>query len=457
MQTLRALGRGLGFKAAALVDRVVQLGEGVAQLGAVGEELEALGHVRLILLALGQRRNRHRVIGDEGRLNQVRLDELIKAGLQTFALDRIRLDVHAARFALPARLLVAFPCVVIHAGILLDGLGHGQARPRAFHVDFLALILNLERAADLLCDVDVHLLHQIHDLLVIGIGLIQLDGGKFRVVARVHALVAEDAADLVDLVKPADNQALEVQLRLDAQIHRDIQRIVMGDEGAGIGADFDGLEHRGIDLEEALRIQKLAQRLENLAALDEGVLHLRIDDGIHIALAIAHILIAQAVPLFRQHAQGFAQQRQGRGMHGDLAGLGAEHNALHAQNIADIHRFEIGIDVLADVLAAHIRLNLALAVHHVNEGRLAHDSAAHHAARDADGLPLQRVEVAEHLGGGVGAVKAGNGIGIASLFAVFRQLGAANLLLLAVLRLFKFFCHDGFLFLFVSRLTGQSR
>ena len=37
----------------------------------------------------------------------------------------------------------------------------------------------------------------------------------------------------------------------------------------------------------------------------------------------------------------------------------------------------------------------------------------------------------------MGAVKAGDGIGIASLFAVFRQLGAANLLLLAVLRLFK--------------------
>ena len=141
-------------------------------------------------------------------------------------------------------------------------------------------------------------------------------------------------------------------------------------------------------------------------------------------------------------------------MHGDLAGLGAEHNALHAQNVADIHRFEIGIDVLADVLAAHIRLNLTLAVHHVNEGRLAHDSAAHHAARNADGLPLQRVEVAEHLGGGVGAVKAGNGIGIASLFAVFRQLGAANLLLLAVLRLFKLFCHDGFLFLSLLSITG---
>ena len=104
----------------------------------------------------------------------------------------------------------------------------------------------------------------------------------------------------------------------------------MGHERAGIGADFDGLKHRSIHFKEALCIQKLTQRLENLAALDEGVLHLRVDDGIHIALAIAHILIAQAVPLLRQHAQGFAQQRQGRGMHGDLAGLGAEHHAFDA-------------------------------------------------------------------------------------------------------------------------------
>ena len=365
--------------------------------------------------------------------------------------------MNAAGLALLACLLVVFPRIVVDAGILLDGLRHRHARPRAFHVDFLALILNLERAADLLGHIDIHLFDEIHDLMIIRIRLIQLDRGEFRVVAGIHALVAEDTADFVHLVKAADDQALEVQLSLDAQIHRDIQRVVMRHKRAGIRADFDRLKNRRIDLQEALCVEELTQRLENLAALDERVLDLRIDDGIDIALTIAHILVAQTVPLLRQHAQRLAQQRQAVGVNGHLTRLGAENDALDAEDIADIHRLEIGVHVLADILAADIRLNLTLAVHHVNERRLAHDPAAHHAARNPDGLAFQRVKIVQDFGGRMGAVKAGDGIGIASLFAVFRQLGAANLLLLAVLRLFKFFCHDGFLFLFVSRLTGQSR
>ena len=141
-------------------------------------------------------------------------------------------------------------------------------------------------------------------------------------------------------------------------------------------------------------------------------------------------------------------------MNGHLTRLGAENDALDAEDIADIHRLEIGVHVLAHVFAAHIRLNLAVAVHHVNERRLAHDPAAHHAARNPDGLAFQRVKIVQDFGGRMGAVKAGDGIGIASLFAVFRQLGAANLLLLAVLRLFKLFCHDGFLFLSLLSITG---
>ena len=223
---------------------------------------------------------------------------------------------------------------------------------------------------------------------------------------------------------------------------------------AGIRADFDRLKNRRIDLQEALCVEELTQRLENLAALDERVLDLRIDNGIDITLTIAHILVAQTVPLLRQHAQRLAQQRQAVGVNGHLTRLGAENDALDAEDIADIHRLEIGVHVLAHVFAAHIRLNLAVAVHHVNERRLAHDPAAHHAARNPDSLAFQRVKIVQDFGGRMGAVKAGDGIGIASLFAVFRQLGAANLLLLAVLRLFKLFCHDGFLFLSLLSITG---
>ncbi len=129
--------------------------------------------------------------------------------------------------------------------------------------------------------------------------------------------------------------------------------------------------------------------------------------------------------------------------------LGAEDNALDAEDIADIHRLEIGVHVLADIFAADIRLNLTLAIHHVNKGSLAHDAAAHHAPRNADGLALQLIEMIQDIRRSMGAVKARDGIGIASLFAILCQLRTANLLLLTVLRLFKrqFFCHVGFLFL----------
>ena len=119
-------------------------------------------------------------------MDEVLLNELVKARFQALALDRIRLDVNAAGFALLACLLVVFPRIVVDAGILFDGLRHRHARPWAFHVDFLALILDLQRAADLLGHIDIHLFDEIHDLMIIRIRLIQLDRGEFRVVAGIH-------------------------------------------------------------------------------------------------------------------------------------------------------------------------------------------------------------------------------------------------------------------------------
>ena len=263
--------------------------------------------------------------------------------------------------------------------------------------------------------------------------------------AGVHALVAEDAADLVDLLKAADDQALEIELRLDAQVHRDVQCVVVRDEGTGVRADLDGLQHGRVDLEEALAVQKLAQRLDDLAALDEHVLDLGVDDGIDVALTVAHVLILEAVPLLRQHAQRLREQLQMVRVHGNLARLRAEHRAADADDVADVHGLEVGIDVLADVLAADIGLNLPLAVEHVHEGRLAHDPAAHHAAGDGDLLPLKRLKALENLAGGVRAVIVGDGVGIAALGLILEQLGAADLLLFAQLRRGKhFFCHGNF-------------
>ena len=54
VDALGLAGSDLLLEAATLVDGVVQLGEGIAELAAVDEELEALGQVAVLGLALGQ-------------------------------------------------------------------------------------------------------------------------------------------------------------------------------------------------------------------------------------------------------------------------------------------------------------------------------------------------------------------------------------------------------------------
>ena len=76
-----------------------------------------------------------------------------------------------------------------------------------------------------------HLFGAAHDTLIIGIGFVKLKLGKFRVVLKAHPFVAEVAPDLIDAVKAADDQPLEIKLKGDAQVEVLVQLVVMGDKG----------------------------------------------------------------------------------------------------------------------------------------------------------------------------------------------------------------------------------
>ena len=109
-----------------------------------------------------------------------------------------------------ARVLIARPGVVVHARIRLDGLLHGHARPLLAQADDLALIGHVGGRKHLHGDEAVQLLDKVHHAEVVRVGLIHLHGGELGVVARVHALVAEDAPDLVHALQAAHDQPLEV-------------------------------------------------------------------------------------------------------------------------------------------------------------------------------------------------------------------------------------------------------
>lgn len=371
-------------EAAFLVNRVVELREAVGQLAAVDEELEAVRDARVFRIALGERRDLRRMARDERRLHQGLLDLLLE-GLVEDATDAMALLVRDAD--LIGHLAGLFDRLAgeeILARRLFDGVVHADALDLR-EVDLDALVVDDRRAEDRLSGIDDNALRDVHHVRVIRIRLIELDRRELRIVADVHALVAEDAAHLVDAVEAADDEALEVELRRDAQVEVDVERIVVRDERASRSAAGDRREHRRLDLEVIARIEVRADGLDDLRALAEGLADLRVHDEVKVALAVADVDILQAVELLRQRAQGFREQVKVLDADRHLAAMRLEDDAADADDVADVELLEL---VLVLVLAEHINLevdlDVARAVVERAERCFAVAADGHEAAGDAD-------------------------------------------------------------------------
>src|SRR5947209_136109 len=114
---------------------------------------------------------------------------------------------------------------------------------------------------------------------------------------RRDAFVPEVAVDLVHAVESADSQALEVELRRDAQVKVDVESIVMRDKWTRSGSAVEWLHHGCLDFHILSVVKKLANRLHDLRALDEHFAHIGIHEQVNITLAIAQLDVGQAMPL----------------------------------------------------------------------------------------------------------------------------------------------------------------
>ena len=103
----------------------------------------------------------------------------------------------------------------------------------------------------------------------------------------VHALVAENTADLIHPVHAAHDEPLQGQLGSDAHVHVDVQGVVVGDEGPGGGAAGDGVEDGGLNLHKAPGVHEVTHVLDELGADDEVALHLGVDDEVKIKKMIS--------------------------------------------------------------------------------------------------------------------------------------------------------------------------
>ena len=275
-----------------------------------------------------------------------------------------------------------------------------------------------------------HTFRDIHHIMEIRIGLIQLNGGKFRVMLGVHALIAEDTTNLVDPVHAADDQAFQGQLCCDAHVHINVQRVVVGDERTGRCAACDGVQHRGLHFDVAHVVQIVAQMLDESGAEDEVLLHLGIDHQIHIALAETHFLIGQAMVLLGQGQQRLGQQHNGSSAHRYLTGLGFENLALTADDVANVVLLELVIRLFAQLVDLDEQLDAAGIVLQIAEHDLALTALAHETAGHTDGLAFVSFVIRFDGSRIRSEIKLGDQKGIAAFGLQRRQLIAADLRLL---------------------------
>jgi hypothetical protein len=151
------------------------------------------------------------------------------------------------------------------------------------------------------------LLGERHHVAVVGVGLVELEHGELGVVAWRQPLVAEHAGDLEHLLETADGEPLQVQLGCDPQEQVEVEGVVVGAEGPGRGPTRDGMEHRGLDLDEPAVLEPPPGEAEQPAPQLEGVARVLGDPQVDVALAVARVRVGDAVPLVGERAAGRGQ------------------------------------------------------------------------------------------------------------------------------------------------------
>jgi hypothetical protein len=147
------------------------------------------------------------------------------------------------------------------------GVAHGVAvlhdGPVAAEVEGAALERHLQRAVDLLQHGLHELLHEGHVVAVVPVRRVPLEHRELLQVRGVDALVAEVPAELVHAVERPGDHPLEVRLGRDAQEEVAVERVVVRGERPGRGARGGALQDGGLDLDEVVPVEELADQADD--------------------------------------------------------------------------------------------------------------------------------------------------------------------------------------------------
>mmetsp|Transcript_13985 Transcript_13985/g.41160 ORF Transcript_13985/g.41160 Transcript_13985/m.41160 type:complete len:210 (-) Transcript_13985:468-1097(-) len=191
---------------------------------------------------------------------------------------------------------------------------------------------HLVRAGELEHHGGEELLRELHEVVVVRIGPVELTGGELRVVRHVDALVPKEPANLVDAVEAADHQHLEVELGGYPHVELAVQLVVVGLEGPRRGAAGHHVEDGRLHLDEGVKVEVAPQVVDRARAHEEDVARRPVHEEVQVALPVPKLLIREAT--LGEEVQARGEHLNLRGEERKLALLGLAREAACADNIA---------------------------------------------------------------------------------------------------------------------------
>jgi len=207
---------------------------------------------------------------------------------------------------------------------------------------------------------------------------------ELGVVGGVHALIAEIATDLIDLLESAHNQLLQVQLEVGPQEERQVEGVHVGLERPG-RATMQVLQHGRLDLDKSPAIQRRPQREDDRGTSLHRRPRLGPHDQIDITLTGPRLEVGQPGMLVGQRAKRLRRDRPGDDEHRQLAALGGADEARDTDVVAIVDVIEPAHERLfAHPVELEHHLQGLAALLQRGEGNLALPPLLHDAANHAD-------------------------------------------------------------------------
>jgi hypothetical protein len=202
-----------------LDERVIELSVGIYELFSVDKELKSLSQTFFGSMVLGKRTHDLRMVNKEGRGVTLDLkvlsDEFVeKSGSGPGS--RARNFQFFTKFVQEKSGLFAFEIFGhFFAENFFDLFNYRNSSPGSFKGDLffhtvLSLDIELKGTLNLQDDLGQQLFSEVHHVMVVCIGIVELDRGKLRVMGQVDLLISELLAYLIDLVESTDDTVLKV-------------------------------------------------------------------------------------------------------------------------------------------------------------------------------------------------------------------------------------------------------